>query len=263
MNTASSYPSAASSITPAGGASGRQKNVKVGSDSSGEFQVVEGDRASDSSEEGRAEREGRRRGADGRSKTSDVGGAGGGAADDIRQRKSNTVAAGDKKMKEGVQKKKTFLKGVKGLFKRNKGKEEDSLAAKNKHAGGKHRAGNEGAFEMNDPLMSFEKKLPRNFANKVLDYELKIDSGRFDINTIDKLMQLYSQAVEYYSGQNDEKYMYFTERIQNTLLRPEILAMIKQQNSSNKKDKDIIERQKRAQMEKEQNMSQTERMKLR
>lgn len=32
------------------------------------------------------------------------------------------------------------------------------------------------------------KKLPKNFANKVLDYELKIDSGQFDITTIDKLM---------------------------------------------------------------------------
>ena len=50
------------------------------------------------------------------------------------------------------------------------------------------------------PISSGEKKLPKNFANKVLDYELKIDSGRFDIETIDKLMQLYSQAVEYYSG---------------------------------------------------------------
>ena len=41
-------------------------------------------------------------------------------------------------------------------------------------------------------INSGEKKLPKNFANKVLDYELKIDSGRFDIETIDKLMQLYS-----------------------------------------------------------------------
>lgn len=57
------------------------------------------------------------------------------------------------------------------------------------------------------------KKLPKNFAQKVLDYELLIDSGKFDIEIIDKLMQLYSQAVEYYSGMNDEKYMFFTERI--------------------------------------------------
>ncbi len=36
------------------------------------------------------------------------------------------------------------------------------------------------------------KNLPKNFANKVLDLELKIDSGRFDLECIDKLMQLYS-----------------------------------------------------------------------
>lgn len=36
------------------------------------------------------------------------------------------------------------------------------------------------------------KKLPKNFANLVLDYELQIDSGQFDIETVDKLMQLYS-----------------------------------------------------------------------
>lgn len=36
------------------------------------------------------------------------------------------------------------------------------------------------------------KKLPKNFANMVLDYELRIDSGLVDIETVDKLMQLYS-----------------------------------------------------------------------
>ena len=32
------------------------------------------------------------------------------------------------------------------------------------------------------------KKLPKNFANQVLDYELKIDSGQLDIENVDKLM---------------------------------------------------------------------------
>lgn len=76
-----------------------------------------------------------------------------------------------------------------------------------------------------------------------MDFELKLDSGRFDLETIDKLMQLYSQAVEFYSGQNDEKYMYFTERIQNTLLRPEILKLIRHQNSPNKSQREELEKQ--------------------
>jgi hypothetical protein len=47
----------------------------------------------------------------------------------------------------------------------------------------------------------------------VLDEELKIDSGNFGIDNVNNLMKLYSLAVEYYSGMNDEKYVFFTERI--------------------------------------------------
>jgi hypothetical protein len=34
---------------------------------------------------------------------------------------------------------------------------------------------------------------------------------------------------------NDEKYMYFTERIQNTLVRPEVLKLM--QNANNEKNR--------------------------
>ena len=34
---------------------------------------------------------------------------------------------------------------------------------------------------IDDLAMAKHKKLPKNFASKVLDLELKIDSGRFDI----------------------------------------------------------------------------------
>ena len=39
------------------------------------------------------------------------------------------------------------------------------------------------------------KKLPKNFANLVLDEELKIDSGNFDISNVNKLMSLYSVSL--------------------------------------------------------------------
>ena len=130
---------------------------------------------------------------------------------------------------------------MRGLFKFSKPKEEEvdgllkSRPRTTKKLQSTPPSANTKSKRSTNPINSGEKKLPKNFANKVLDYELKIDSGRFDIETIDKLMQLYSQAVEYYSGQNDEKYMYFTERIQNTLLRPEILRLMKEQNNSNEK----------------------------
>ena len=138
-------------------------------------------------------------------------------------------------------------------------------AAKQGGRGEKQQVGGQShsKFYPANPITQKEKKLPKNFANKVLDFELKLDSGRFDLETIDKLMQLYSQAVEFYSGQNDEKYMYFTERIQNTLLRPEILKLIRHQNSPNKSQREELEKQQKDQMEKEKSMTHGERMKLR
>lgn len=41
-------------------------------------------------------------------------------------------------------------------------------------------------------LSTKEIKLGPDFAEKVLDLELKIDSGNFDIRTVNALMQLYS-----------------------------------------------------------------------
>jgi hypothetical protein len=47
----------------------------------------------------------------------------------------------------------------------------------------------------------------------VLDLELLIDKGEFDMDTINSLMLLYGQAVEYYSGIGSNKYTYFESRI--------------------------------------------------
>jgi hypothetical protein len=47
----------------------------------------------------------------------------------------------------------------------------------------------------------------------VLNLELTIDTGDFGMDTINDLMLLYSQAVEYYNGMNDEKYTHFESRI--------------------------------------------------
>jgi hypothetical protein len=44
-------------------------------------------------------------------------------------------------------------------------------------------------------LTTKAKKLPKNFANLVLDEELKIDSGNFDISNVNKLMALYSVST--------------------------------------------------------------------
>jgi len=40
-----------------------------------------------------------------------------------------------------------------------------------------------------------------------------IDHGDFNMETINQLVVLYSNAIEYYNGMNDEKYTYFESRI--------------------------------------------------
>ena len=70
------------------------------------------------------------------------------------------------------------------------------------------------------------KVLPPDFADKVLNLELKIDQGNFNMDTINELLLLYSQAVEFYDGMNDEKYVTYEARIQNMLIKPEIAAVM-------------------------------------
>lgn len=41
-------------------------------------------------------------------------------------------------------------------------------------------------------------------------------------------MLLYQQAVEYYDGLNDDKNAIYQDRIQNMLVRPEVLAVMSQ-----------------------------------
>lgn len=101
-----------------------------------------------------------------------------------------------------------------------------------------------GEQQQRNKLSTKALKLPKNFANLVLDLEIKVDSGVTDMSNVDALLQLYSvspfylltvwfqRAVEYYSGMNDEKYLYFTERIQNLLCRPDILKMIAKPQAS-------------------------------
>ena len=70
------------------------------------------------------------------------------------------------------------------------------------------------------------KSLPPDFADKVLTIELKIDTGDFNMNDIETLMNLYSQAVEFYDGMNDERYVTYESRIQNLLIKPSIATVM-------------------------------------
>ena len=70
------------------------------------------------------------------------------------------------------------------------------------------------------------KSLPPDFADRVLTIELKIDQGNFNMDDIESLMNLYSQAVEFYDGMNDERYVTYESRIQNLLIKPSIATVM-------------------------------------
>lgn len=79
----------------------------------------------------------------------------------------------------------SLFSGVKSFF--TKGKKNGD-----KNGKGRGRAQTEldfvpPKFEQEPEHMN-KKKLPKNFADRVLDLELKIDGGNFDIKHIDKLM---------------------------------------------------------------------------
>ena len=61
---------------------------------------------------------------------------------------------------------------------------------------------------------------------------------------------------------NDEKYMYFTERIQNTLLRTEVLKLMQNTNSMDEQKKKDFQKKVEEKKEKEKAMSHEELMRI-
>lgn len=52
-------------------------------------------------------------------------------------------------------------------------------------------------------------KLPRKFAEKVLELEMEVNTGEFSLKQLQKLIALYSKAVEFYNGKESNKYLYY------------------------------------------------------
>ncbi|CDW80650.1 UNKNOWN [Stylonychia lemnae] len=78
------------------------------------------------------------------------------------------------------------------------------------------------------------RRLPPDFAEKVLELEIHLEKNQSEIKmeVVQQLLYLYSQAVEYYNGLNNEKYQLYAERIQNTVVRPEVLKVMTQSKKS-------------------------------
>lgn len=50
------------------------------------------------------------------------------------------------------------------------------------------------------------KRLPEGFAEEVLEFEMQIETNSFNIEAVNKLIFLYSQAIEFYEGSDQVRY---------------------------------------------------------
>ena len=69
-------------------------------------------------------------------------------------------------------------------------------------------------------------KLPDGFADEVLDLELKLEKECTQ-KDVDKLIYLYSQAMEFYEPVSKDKYLSFKNRIQKLLVNPSVFSRMK------------------------------------
>ena len=90
------------------------------------------------------------------------------------------------------------------------------------------------------PLYSPAPVLPPNFADRLLQLELEIESNCC-LPLVNELMELYQQAIEYYEHEGDARYVDLQTRMHKTLLRSDVLLVLKSSNhSSGEKPRPLV-----------------------
>jgi hypothetical protein len=70
-----------------------------------------------------------------------------------------------------------------------------------------------------------------NFAAQMVELEMAIELADFDVVTLQKLMDFYSRAVDYFVQTQSSNYIYFKNRIKSLLLKPKVVELINAQDS--------------------------------
>lgn len=76
---------------------------------------------------------------------------------------------------------------------------------------------------VNLPKKNIKKnnELPPKFFENIFETEIKLKT-EFSMKTLEKLINLYSIAIDFYSTKEDEKYLKFNKNLQILLNSPEI-----------------------------------------
>ena len=85
--------------------------------------------------------------------------------------------------------------------------------------------------------------LPPNFFEQVLVCEIQMKKG-FSMVTLQKLINYYSQAIEYYESINDPRFTRYSKSLQLLLMQPEVMKHINLQTSQGKRKVQKEERNK-------------------
>ena len=69
---------------------------------------------------------------------------------------------------------------------------------------------------------------------------MAIEQTDFTLKQLQRLMSLYSKAVEFYSGKSDTKYFYYNDKIQNLLTQPKVLDMLSEKIENTKSEEPAV-----------------------
>lgn len=67
------------------------------------------------------------------------------------------------------------------------------------------------------------RKLPKDYAAEMMDLEIQCEAKDVSIETVRKLMQLYSQAIDHHVSIQSDKYQYFKKKMANLILQPQVI----------------------------------------
>jgi hypothetical protein len=76
-----------------------------------------------------------------------------------------------------------------------------------------------------------------NFAAQMVELEILIEIGDFNIENLQKLMDFYSQAVDHYVQVQSNNYIFFKNKIKSLLLKPRVVELINAQEAKNRHEK--------------------------
>jgi hypothetical protein len=64
------------------------------------------------------------------------------------------------------------------------------------------------------------------FAAKMVELEISVEMNEFTVETLQKLMNFYSRAVDFFVQQQSSHYIYFKNKIKHLLLKPRVVELI-------------------------------------